>query len=52
MLNVIKSVGTGIICGFIFGFAKLPIPAPTVFAGIAGIIGIWLGFVLATKLWG
>jgi XapX domain-containing protein len=29
----------------IFSFAKLPIPAPQAFAGIAGIIGIFLWYV-------
>lgn len=34
---------TGIITGSIFSWAKLPLPAPPTLAGIAGIIGIFLG---------
>ncbi len=43
-----KEVGLALLAGFIVGavFAvfKLPIPAPPALAGIAGIIGIYLGF--------
>jgi XapX domain-containing protein len=28
----------------------LPVPAPPVFAGIAGIIGLWIGFTTITKV--
>jgi XapX domain-containing protein len=28
----------------------LPVPAPPVFAGIAGIIGIWIGFSTITQI--
>jgi XapX domain-containing protein len=34
---------TGIVTGSIFTWAKLPLPAPPTLAGIAGIIGIFLG---------
>jgi XapX domain-containing protein len=27
----------------------LPVPAPPVFAGVAGIIGLWIGFTALTK---
>jgi hypothetical protein len=27
----------------------LPVPAPPVFAGVAGIIGLWIGFTLLTN---
>lgn len=36
----------GALLGFIFVKLKLPIPAPPVLAGIAGIVGIWLGFLV------
>ncbi|GGF21579.1 hypothetical protein GCM10010954_20500 [Halobacillus andaensis] len=43
-----KEVGLALLAGFIVGaiFAvfKLPIPAPPALAGIAGIVGIYLGF--------
>ncbi|HET7628676.1 MAG TPA: DUF1427 family protein [Bacillales bacterium] len=40
---------TGFIVGFIFALLKLPIPAPPALPGIAGIIGIYLGFQVFTK---
>ncbi|MBU8881011.1 DUF1427 family protein [Bacillus sp. FJAT-29790] len=44
MKIVILSIFTGFLVGFIFAFLKLPIPAPPAFAGIMGIVGIYLGF--------
>lgn len=35
---------TGFAAGFIFALLRLPIPAPPAFPGIAGIIGIYLGY--------
>lgn len=35
---------TGFAAGFVFALFKLPIPAPPAFPGIAGIIGIFLGY--------
>lgn len=49
-MTVLYALGTGLACGVVFSLAKLPIPAPPVFAGIAGIIGIWLGYQLVTHL--
>jgi XapX domain-containing protein len=46
MIDIIKSLGTGIACGIVFSLLNLPIPAPGVFAGIVGIIGIFLGYIL------
>lgn len=34
---------TGLLVGIIFSFLKLPLPAPNVLPGIAGIVGIYLG---------
>ena len=47
MKDIILSTLTGTICGFIFAKLHLPIPAPGVFAGIMGILGIFLGYKLA-----
>jgi len=35
---------TGIAVGGIFSIFKLPIPAPPVFAGLMGIVGLWIGY--------
>ncbi|MBN8208658.1 XapX domain-containing protein [Bacillus sp. NTK071] len=44
MKTILIATLTGFIVGLVFAFLKLPIPAPPAFAGIAGIIGIYLGF--------
>lgn len=46
----IYSLGVGLVVGAIFSFVKLPIPAPISFSGVLGIVGIWLGYELVTKL--
>lgn len=43
MKLVMIALLTGIITGSIFSWAKLPLPAPPTLAGIAGIVGIFLG---------
>ena len=50
MKNIILSTITGFGCGVVFAAFKLPVPAPPVFAGVAGIIGIWIGFTLLTRV--
>ncbi|MGA9287545.1 MAG: DUF1427 family protein [Anaerobacillus sp.] len=44
MRTILIATLTGFIVGLLFAFLKLPIPAPPAFAGVAGIIGIYLGF--------
>ena len=47
MIEILKSFGTGLIVGVLFTLLKLPLPAPAVLAGVVGIAGIFVGFVLA-----
>jgi len=49
MKDIILSILTGFGCGVVFAAFKLPVPAPPVFAGVAGIIGLWIGFTALTK---
>ena len=49
MKDIIFSVLTGFGCGIVFAAFKLPVPAPPVFAGVAGIIGLWLGYDVITR---
>lgn len=42
----LKALFTGLVVGLLFGYFNLPIPAPVNLAGVAGIIGIYLGFTL------
>jgi XapX domain-containing protein len=50
MKDIILSTITGFGCGAVFAAFKLPVPAPPVFAGLAGIIGIWLGATILTQI--
>ncbi|WP_018694031.1 XapX domain-containing protein [Algicola sagamiensis] len=43
MVELILSLVTGIVIGIVFSFFKLPLPAPPVLAGVAGVVGIYLG---------
>lgn len=48
MKEILLSLSTGLMCGLVIlsisavSSIKIPIPAPPVFAGVAGIIGLWL----------
>ncbi|WP_181347765.1 XapX domain-containing protein [Thalassobacillus sp. CUG 92003] len=48
MKEIILALVTGFIVGFLFAVFKLPIPAPPALAGVAGIVGIYLGFKVFT----
>lgn len=41
---------TGFGCGAVFAAFKLPVPAALVFAGIAKIIGLWIGLTTLTQI--
>jgi XapX domain-containing protein len=51
-MTTLHAIITGTIAGATFGFLHLPIPAPPTLAGLAGIIGIWIGYTIATRLRG
>lgn len=44
MKDILLSTITGFGCGLVFAIFKLPVPAPPVFAGVSGIIGLWAGY--------
>jgi XapX domain-containing protein len=44
--DIILALITGMIMGGAFTLMKLPIPSPQNIAGVVGIFGIFLGFVL------
>ena len=46
MKELIFALLTGIVMGGAFSLLKLPIPAPQTLAGIMGIVGIFLGYLL------
>jgi len=49
----ILSLAAGLILGAIFAFFKLPIPAPSTLAGVVGIAGVTIGYLLVMRspLW-
>ena len=49
MKELIYTTLTGIAVGGVFSILKLPIPAPPVFAGLMGIVGLWIGYALVQK---
>ena len=50
MKDIIMSTLTGSACGVVFALLKLPVPAPPVFAGVMGIVGLWIGYFLVNNL--
>jgi len=50
MKDIILTTLVGAVVGGIFSAFKLPIPAPPVFAGLMGIVGLWIGYTLITKI--
>ncbi len=50
MKEILMTTLVGIGVGGIFSAFKLPIPAPPVFAGLMGIVGLWIGYALVTRV--
>jgi len=48
--EILLSVLTGFGCGVVFAAFKLPVPAPPVFSGVAGIIGLWAGYAILVRV--
>jgi XapX domain-containing protein len=46
MKDIFMTTIVGAATGGIFSLFKLPIPAPPVFAGLMGIVGLWVGYAL------
>ncbi|MFD2043600.1 XapX domain-containing protein [Ornithinibacillus salinisoli] len=49
MKLTIQSFLAGIVLGAIFSLLNLPIPAPPNLAGIMGIVGIFVGFLILNR---
>ncbi|NBW58614.1 XapX domain-containing protein [bacterium] len=50
MRDIVMTTLVGTIVGGVFSAFKLPIPAPPVFAGLMGIVGLWIGYALVTRI--
>ena len=53
MKDIVLSLGTGMAVGLLFAAVRLPVPTPPTVAGVAGIVGLFLGYAAAIKMgWG
>ena len=50
MKEILMTTITGAGVGAVFAAFKLPVPAPPVFAGLMGIVGLWIGYAVVTKV--
>lgn len=50
MKEIFLTTLVGIVVGGVFSAFKLPIPAPPEFAALMGIVGLWIGFAIVTKV--
>jgi XapX domain-containing protein len=50
VLQIVLSLITGFIAGAVFSLLKLPVPAPPTLPGLAGIVGIFLGFTVVKHI--
>ena len=49
-IQELEALAAGILVGLFFARLRLPVPAPPTLAGILGIVGIYLGYKIATYL--
>lgn len=47
---MVQALILGTVVGAIFAFFKLPVPAPATLAGILGIVGLYAGWTLVSRL--
>lgn len=50
MKEVFLTTLVGTIVGGVFSAFKLPIPAPPQFSALMGIVGLWIGYAIVTKV--
>ncbi|MFZ5649710.1 MAG: XapX domain-containing protein [Bacillota bacterium] len=43
-------MGAGLLAGMLFACLKLPVPSPPTPAGLAGVVGLFLGYMVAVKM--
>lgn len=51
-MSELMALLAGAVMGFVFALMRLPIPAPPTLAGVLGIVGITVGYFLASKVIG
>ena len=50
MIEILKALFAGITVGIFFSLFRLPIPAPTVLAGVLGVFGVYIGYLIVNIL--
>jgi XapX domain-containing protein len=50
MKEVLLTTFVGALVGGVFSAFKLPIPAPPEFSALMGIVGLWIGYAIITKV--
>ncbi|HHW09388.1 MAG TPA: XapX domain-containing protein [Firmicutes bacterium] len=50
MRDLLVSMAVGGAVGIVFAVLRLPVPAPSTLAGVAGILGLFLGYKLVQWL--
>jgi len=50
MQEILLSLLMGCVTGFLFSLFNLPVPAPPTLAGVMGIVGLFLGYILGQFL--
>ena len=48
MIAVLQGLALGLVVGVVFGLFRLQPPAPATWAGVAGIVGIVLGWMVVS----
>lgn len=49
-MDILLSLIAGMILGIGFAILRLPIPAPITLAGVMGVVGVWIGFMIVQKV--
>ncbi|SHH41578.1 XapX domain-containing protein [Caloranaerobacter azorensis] len=50
IMLILKATLAGAVLGAVFKKFKLPIPAPSVLAGVIGVLGVLIGGMIADKI--
>ncbi len=45
--SLVLAFATGLAVGAIFRLVRLPVPAPSTWEGILGVVGIFIGYLIA-----